>query len=296
MKEKKCKILLLYWVIALMLSILFILILTPLEAKAQTFPNVKFVPPYIDIYANNQKTYTLWTYSNGSIYYDFDNDQESIWNFDYIEVEMYNGLARNRRFTYLQFGKENEFTRIDLDTLSLANSRIYITRDTYGPNDKYTRFYLEYETKGLNNTTQDMLYTLMLPVDSSIRLIDNDYNSIEYQQGFEAGKNLFNERDYWVGFQDAFFELHEKGFDGFYFADGYTDLNSYSYQEAYLLGYRVGLGEGSFNWWQLLITAFTIPWTIMSIELLPGLYIGYFALLTLSIGTITFLLSLRGKK
>ena len=79
----------------------------------------------------------------------------------------------------------------------------------------------------------------------------------------------------------------------------YYDVETQTYYTASQWGsrmYELGLSESDFSWWRMIVYAFTVPFEIFKIELMPKLYVGYFALLTLVIGVITFFMTLRGKK
>lgn len=69
-----------------------------------------------------------------------------------------------------------------------------------------------------------------------------------------------------------------------YDLDGYDDVS-----------YNAGAAT-SLDGWSLLWSTLIMPFTILSIELIPGLYLGYFALIPIVFGFISWLLSLKKGK
>jgi len=78
----------------------------------------------------------------------------------------------------------------------------------------------------------------------------------------------------------------------------YDSAYSIGESEGYANGYDDGFLDGGaeFDGWTLLWGALTAPFVIFSIEIIPGLYIGYFALVPIVFGLIAFLLSLKHGK
>lgn len=70
------------------------------------------------------------------------------------------------------------------------------------------------------------------------------------------------------------------------------------FEDGFFNGYEDGFIDGEntlieMDLWQALISALTIPFEIFSIEIFPGIYIGYFLLVPLVFGGIYFILSLK---
>jgi len=83
---------------------------------------------------------------------------------------------------------------------------------------------------------------------------------------------------------------YETGFDDGY-ALGKTDGDQAQYDKGYAAGVNQGL-----DGWELLWASVLAPFDILALEIIPGLYIGYFALIPIVFGLLAFLFRLKGKK
>lgn len=115
------------------------------------------------------------------------------------------------------------------------------------------------------------------------REIPNDNILEQLQSSFDKGKK----EGYDKGMQDTI--------ESYRYYDSQTQ-QYYTTTEWGLYNYELGLSESDFSWWSMLLYGFTLPWQVLSIELLPGLYIGYFALIPLVLGVIGILFKFRGKR
>jgi hypothetical protein len=111
--------------------------------------------------------------------------------------------------------------------------------------------------------------------------------------------NIFKENNlyYESGKKDGFDLGYLRGMNDYKYCDIETQT-CYTATEWGNYMYDLALSESDFSWIQILWSVFVLPFQIFSIDLMPGtgLYVGYFALITLVIGVLTFFFMFKGKK
>ena len=112
------------------------------------------------------------------------------------------------------------------------------------------------------------------------------------EEGFREGVAYAEEQSYIEAFLQGKSEgLAEASLYYYHETDTY-----YTFTEWGAFMYNQGLSESGFNWFQIFVYVFTLPFQLFNIELMPGLYIGYFAVIPLVLGVLSLFLTLRGKK
>lgn len=174
----------------------------------------------------------------------------------------------------------------------------------------------------ITDVESELWYEYIVPTDTWA------YNSLYFQSSVSSG-NIFHfpngfdyatmgttyfeirlnigvvspvDTDYKEGFRDALFSIYENGFEGFpdyaYWDDfaemviNITDEQNYNYH----LGWADAVEQTDYSFWALAFTWVLLPFEIFAIELVPGLYIGYFALIPIVFGLIALLFSFKGGK
>ena len=197
--------------------------------------------------SNNLITNIYWEYPTAtSNYVTFAaEDYEVMWSdISYIHFDKDTNGPKNPRFTKLIVG--NSLLNYEINIEYITDSAIYIDRyDLYGT-DPLTTFEFEYEMLG-----QVITNSVVLPVDSQLMLIDNEYGSVDYRSGYEkAYEDLYNSRynsGYDVGYDDGYTagvvsqldEIDQAYHVGYVsgetsgYSDGYTDAESYYYHNGF---------------------------------------------------------------
>lgn len=76
----------------------------------------------------------------------------------------------------------------------------------------------------------------------------------------------------------------------------YQAVLSETLPRTYENGYADAMAQEDFSFWQVALSSVMLPFTILSIELMPGLPIGIFALIPIVFGLIAFFFSFKGGK
>lgn len=118
--------------------------------------------------------------------------------------------------------------------------------------------------------------------DLQLTMFFEDSVNQAYNDGFNHGYDIGYDNGYNVGYDD-----------GYSIQQG--DLDS-AYDRGYDDGYNNGIAVEQLDIWSALWMAFTTPFTLFEIEMLPGITIGMIALIPLVLGLIAFIFSLGGKK
>lgn len=131
---------------------------------------------------------------------------------------------------------------------------------------------LEFNNMSYYAYTDDLQLTMFF--DESMQEAYNDGYSKGYDSGYSTGYN--------VGYDDGYIAQQD-------------DLQA-QYDLGYDNGYNDGIAVEQLDLWTALWVAFTTPFTLFEIEMLPGITIGMIALIPLVLGLIAFIFSLGGKK
>lgn len=94
-------------------------------------------------------------------------------------------------------------------------------------------------------------------------------------------------------------DIYENGLGGYYYIDEEYSINfqiitSNTYD--YGAGYAEAMVQEDFSFWEVALSSVMLPFTILSVELMPGLPIGIFALIPIVFGLIAFFFSFKGGK
>lgn len=109
---------------------------------------------------------------------------------------------------------------------------------------------------------------------------------------FQSNENIYSQ-GYNDGYDVGYNVGNDEGYDGGY-DKGYTHGEDYGYNNGYNIGYNVGLNETDATGFVGLLTAvFSGVSSLLSVELLPGIYIGAVMAVPLVFGIIYFILGKR---
>lgn len=120
---------------------------------------------------------------------------------------------------------------------------------------------------------------------------NHEMAEIMYNAGYSVGYDAGQIKGYNAGHDEGYYEGYDFAKNKF-FKEGFDD----GYFKGHNAGYLEGINEGEGNsTWGLIWSAFLSVFSILTIEVFPGITLGMFALIPLVFGLIGFLFSL-GKK
>jgi len=269
--------------------IFMVLITTILCSSSYTFA-------YVPLYTNTDE---IQAYSANMtiVYSDYDTVIPDMYYFD---VQFTKPVYSS---SYILFGLE--YTCIDCNIyasstynnieymfpyiVSLQVHNWFLTLPYVASNVRHIHFFVDAETGAiaqarLQTLIDDHFYLYYSP--GTITVMQDAFIQRYYGSGYNEGEESGYQRGLFEG-RGIYNEVYNKGVDDATISFDYRLDEEYS--QGYNDGFTQGLSEGDFSWWDIFVYTVTIPFQLMAVELLPGLYVGYFALFTLVMGFLSFL-------
>lgn len=191
------------------------------------------------------------------------NESSSMWYFSYHDYLQFSSFF----FGYLKPGVTNVYTKIIITLNSLLNDLILQTLPDITPVlDKIFVFRSTYNDSWGLYVTQEMFFDWLL--------------SVADEYAFISGKEIgFNEGNT-AGYNDA-----KENYGKFYNGEWIT-ANTWGTIE-----YNRGINN-DFDYFEWMYVALSFPALVLNIEIWPGFKLGYFVLLTVIFGLISWVISL----
>lgn len=207
-----------------------------------------------------------WSLARGYFLANYTGRQQVLTTYkaqDYIAVKFYND-GQNETIQSEPVLKNTEYTPIEMTKTGYNFYGYYVIYDTGQRDFVFKGFPLE-----VGETSMTM-YPLFSP----------------QQYAYDNSASLIN-------------DIFENGLQGYYVTDDNGNPLFMIYTEN-TYDYGVGFAEAQllddFNLWGVAFGALMLPFQLLSIELMPGIYIGYFVLIPIVFGLIALFFSFRGGK